>query len=138
MLHTYKDITNRLGPPKWWDEAGVPRYCNFSPQLTNNIYATEVAYLEIACQRWAWRFTVVLSWGAMSEVHDIPRLSQQIVSGIVDYGDPPNTECCLSGPTMNSIPLIVVEFWRRNTDNRLEFERISDYEIDVSPDWAKD
>ena len=50
MLHHYRDITDKLGRPEWWDEVGAPRYCKFSPTETNNIYCDEVALLEIACQ----------------------------------------------------------------------------------------
>lgn len=30
------------------------------------------------------------------------------------YGDPPNIGCCPSGPTMNSIPVKIVEYWSKN------------------------
>ena len=31
MHHHYADIRDRLGTPLWWDEYGVPRYCEFGP-----------------------------------------------------------------------------------------------------------
>ena len=31
MLNAYADIRSRIAEePKWWDEEGVPRYCEFS------------------------------------------------------------------------------------------------------------
>ncbi len=38
-------------------------------------------------------------------------LSDLIQDGSLHYGDPPNIDCCGAGPTMNSIPIRVVEYW---------------------------
>lgn len=42
-----------------------------------------------------------------------PSLATQVRSGAIHYGDPPNTECCAAGPTMNCWDLRVIEFWAR-------------------------
>lgn len=143
MHHHYLDITSKLGSPLWWDEEAVPRYCDFSPKESHNIYASEVILLEISCQNCGQRFKVAMSWdehkgfyGPDGAIHWTPRLSKRIAEGEgVHYGDPPNNGCCMAGPTMNSIPLKVLEFWQRN---RHEWERVPGLEVDVIPDWAKE
>lgn len=50
MNHHFKDITDRLGAPLWFDALGYPRYCIFGPRETSNIYANVVFLVEIACQ----------------------------------------------------------------------------------------
>jgi DNA-directed RNA polymerase subunit N (RpoN/RPB10) len=51
MLSNYEDILSRIAePPRWFDEQGVPRYCDFAPHHIANIYADECALLAIACQ----------------------------------------------------------------------------------------
>jgi hypothetical protein len=33
MLQHYEDILSRIAePPRWFDEQGVPRYCEFAPE----------------------------------------------------------------------------------------------------------
>jgi len=44
MLQHYEDILSRIAePPRWFDEQGVPRYCEFAPHCIANIYADECA-----------------------------------------------------------------------------------------------
>lgn len=31
----------------------------------------------------------------------------------IHYGDPPNIQCCDSGPTMNSVPIEIIEYWEQ-------------------------
>jgi len=109
VLQDYKDITNRLGEPMWWDEAGVPRYFPFHPSYVNNIYATQVALLEIACQSCGTRFHVAMSTGPL----DAYPLEEPVRRGFIHYGDPPNYGCCVSGPSMNCEDLRVLQFWTR-------------------------
>jgi hypothetical protein len=40
MLQHYEDILSRIAePPRWFDEQGVPRYCEFAPHRIANIHA---------------------------------------------------------------------------------------------------
>jgi len=39
-------------------------------------------------------------------------LAERIRVGALEYGDPPNVDCCPAGPTMNSVPKRVLEYWR--------------------------
>ena len=51
MLQHYEDIFSRIAePPRWFDEQGVPRYCEFAPDRIANIHAQECALLAIECQ----------------------------------------------------------------------------------------
>lgn len=125
MNHSYGDITVRLGLPAWWDEHGVPRYCDFEPQAVSNIYARQAVLLEIACQSCGARFRVCLTIGPLDErVNDV---------GELHYGDPPNTSCCPAGPTMSSVPLRVLEFWQRNAG---DWTRRADLEKSIDCEWA--
>lgn len=153
MNHHYNDIRSRIAePPSWFDENAVPRYCPFSPDETANIYAKEVVLLRVACQNCERDFDVCMSWSDMDHVRGVERLSRDIKERKIRYGDPPNVECCASGPTMNSVPIRVLEFWRHpdlprqsnpNTPYRMpadapRWERVPALEIEVTPGWAAD
>lgn len=125
MKQEYDDITSRLGDPLWWDENGVPRYEPFSPRHNANIYADECALVEIACQACGHCFMVGLSSGPLGSP-----LHRRILDHAVHYGDPPNYGCCGSGPTMNSEPVKVVEYWRR--EHVGEWQRDGKFEVDLS------
>lgn len=125
MNHAYPDIVHRLGAPAWWDEHGVPRYCEFAPHATSNIYARQAVLMEIACQNCGTRFRACLTIGPLDElVTDVDTLH---------YGDPPNTNCCPAGPTMNSVPLRVLEFWQRDAG---DWARRADLEQPIDCEWA--
>ena len=115
MHHHYKDITDKLGRPMWWDEAGCPRYCAFGPYETNGIYASQVALLEIACQNCGERFMVAMAFTKWrpEDFEDGASLRERIIAGHIHYGDPPNFNCCPAGPTMNCEDLRVVEYWEQ-------------------------
>lgn len=131
MKHHYRDITDKLGEPLWWDEAGVPRYCEFGPRETNDIYVDQVVLLEIACQQCGRRFKVAMSWGSdMGYFRKIPSLFEQIESKEIHYGDPPNYGCCPAGATMNSEPIRVLEAWQRGEG--FEWERMAEYEVEIA------
>lgn len=131
MNHHYNDIINKLGPPLFWDECAVPRYCDFGPNETANIYAREVALLEIACQDCGQLFKVVVSWSETDWPSE--RLSNLVENNEIHYGDPPNDGCCLAGPTMNSVPKRVIEFWQKR---KFEWVRVSELEREIKVDWA--
>ena len=113
MNHHYGDI-RRLSstPPIWFDENAVPRFCEFSPDEGADIYAKEIVLLRVDCQDCGHQFRVAMSWNETSQIlRGFAPLSKNIKS--LHYGDPPNIECCPSGPTMNSEPRRTIEFWRR-------------------------
>lgn len=120
MHHHYSDIRSRIAEaPTWFDEHAVPRYCAFAPDEVANIYARQVALVDIACQGCGARFLVAFSWSDMEFVRGVPRtrvpLTPDDARGL-HYGDPPNVGCCPTGPTMNCDDLRVVEFWRKGGD----------------------
>lgn len=131
MHHHYNDITSRiLAPPMWYDENAVPRYCDFAPDEVADIYATEVALVEIACQDCGQRFNVAFSWDRVEWVKGVPRLHEAMTLADVKrlhYGDPPNAGCCPAGPTMNCDDLRVLEFWRK--DEAFTWTRIPELEV---------
>ena len=140
MHHDYEDIRTRIPePPKWFDESAVPRYVDFAPGQLSNIYAREGALVEVACQACAQRFKVAFSRCTMDDVkakmfgHPKTTLATVIKDKTIHYGDPPNIRCCPAGPTMNSEPLRVLEYWRKD---KFDWQRDPALEIDVSDDEA--
>jgi len=109
MKQHYADIIDKLGPPLWWDDNGTPRYKEFHPNLIPNIYAREVVYFEIQCQACRACFKVTECGSVLSD----KQLLEAVKDHRIHYGDPPNTGCCVAGPTMNSEPLRVLQFWQR-------------------------
>ncbi len=133
MLHDYGDIRDRISEPaKWWDESGVPRYSDFAPRETANIYADECALVQIACQNCGTRFDVAFSRSKSFAVleGDKATLADRIRDGSLHYGDPPNTACCLAGPTMNCDDLRVIEYWHQE---KFESKRDETLEIALEP-----
>lgn len=130
MHHHYEDIRNRIKEaPVWFDEHGVPRYDPFLPTGAADIYADEVALVEIACQNCGTRFMVVFSENAFDRFTEkTVALADAVRSRWLHYGDPPNTGCCAVGPTMNCEDLRVVEYWRRSK-GVFNFERVPELEI---------
>lgn len=120
MLHHYNDIRSRIPEtPKWWDEQGVPRYCDFAPNECADIYAHEVALVDIACQACGRRFDVAFSFDDIIWRNGKPEKRERFTPETITnlhYGDPPNAGCCPAGPTMNCDDLRVKEFWRKGGD----------------------
>lgn len=119
MRHDYSDITGLTDTtPKWYDENGVPRYCDFHPDHMANIYASEAVLAAIKCQGCQAEFRVAFSelnqnhklWDERKKMR-IAFLSDLILDRTLHYGDPPNTRCCHAGPSMNSTPISVIEYW---------------------------
>jgi hypothetical protein len=133
MNNPYQDIRNKLGYPIWWDEHAVPRYCAFTPEEFADIYAREGCLLEIACQNCGRRFKVAMS----SSVFDQLDLSLRVKYNTIHYGDPPNVGCCAAGPTMNSVPLRVLRFYRREP-KRDRWQRVPELEKDVACEWVQE
>ncbi len=147
MKHHYSDITGRIAqPPMWYDEHGVPRYDAFEPRQTASIYAHEAALVEIACQSCETRFLVAFTASNVDEYRLVlahakgePYVHRTLADAIRDhsihYGDPPNAGCCPAGPTMNSVPLRVVEYWRRD-HNVFEWARDLSLEMAIICSWS--
>lgn len=137
MFQEYTDITERIAErPRWWDENGVPRYVEFEPHWAANIYAVEVVLLEIACSCCWEVFAVALSGqgGARREEKGLG-LADNIRSGEISYGDPPNYGNCRSGPATSCFNLRVLQYWRRREGWR-EWSRDASLEI-VLPDMKR-
>lgn len=122
MKSNYRDIRERIpDEPTWYDENGCPRYAPFHPDLSPNIYAREVALLEIACQECGRHFLV--------EVNASPYFDEPLGASLllwqervkrgdknatmpIHYGDPPrHNGDCAAGDVMNCYDLCIVEFW---------------------------
>jgi hypothetical protein len=138
MKTSYEDITSRIATdPLWFDEYGVPRYCDFSPLEIVNAYANTCALALISCQRCKKEFSVAFSEKAILQESE---LEKGILSRTLGYGDPPNIGCCGSGPTMSSVSERVLEFWERRRDGDrplLDWVRREDLELEnIRQDWA--
>ena len=108
MKAYYGDIISRIADkPLWFTETGVPRYEPFDERQLDNIYATEAALVEIACQGCDTRFHVGICRDKM-EIHEGKDIASQIRNKSYHYGDPPNMGCCPSGASMNSEPVKVL------------------------------
>ena len=116
------DIARMAGwKPVWFDENGTPRFNAHHPKHAPDIYAREVALLEIGCQECQREFLVQLSSGPRDRMHAFLRgrklvtLADKVRDGTLHYGDPPRhgdeVDRCAAGDTMNCIDLRVVEFW---------------------------
>ncbi|MFQ5796037.1 MAG: hypothetical protein ACE5JP_13445, partial [Candidatus Bipolaricaulia bacterium] len=117
-----------------------------------NIYATHVAFLEIACQGCGRSFKVTVHCRKGIEEHERKKmdladpevkLPSEGDVGWFHYGDPPRHTSsdpnsgkidCIGGDTMGSVPIKVLEFWIKED---LKWIRKPQYEVDVRPDWWK-
>ena len=140
MKAHYQDIlTLTKRAPLWFDENGVPRYCDFAPRESADIYAQQVVLMRIRCQSCARKFDVCLSWCSVDELlRKLPPLDKAIKDKSIHYGDPPNVNCCPAGPTMNSVPERVLQFWRSNIRGKRPWTRLRKLEVDVEPTWANE
>ena len=139
MKNSYKDITDvaaYLGStPYWYDENGVPRFAPFHPKMLPSIYAREAVLYRIHCQGCGKPFDV--AEGEDGWTSAATPLSRRIEEQTLHYGDPPNAGCCASGPTMNSEPKHVIEYWHRGTPH--EWKREHKYDnYPIEPDWCKE
>ncbi len=118
MQGAYTDILSRIDePPAWFDDNGVPRYGPFSPDMVTCIHANEIVLIRIECQGCQTSFDVAMTVPRASQplkdFPDAPMLRDYIAQRALHYGDPPNILCCDPGPSMNSIPRVVLEYWFR-------------------------
>lgn len=118
MNPDYTDIIAKAGTPLWYDEYGVPRYIEFHPTRCAMLGAEEAFLVEIQCQGCGEAFLVALTWKDESRYwmgKELPpgnRLTTTGGNGL-HYGDPPNSNCCPSGPTMSSDFHRIVQGWIR-------------------------
>jgi hypothetical protein len=125
MWNTYDDIRSKIAmEPTWYDEHSVPRYCDFAPERTANIYTDEAALVLIACQSCTQHFRVAMTYRPERP----SSIAEAIKLKVLEYGDPPNTGCCESGASMTSQAMMVLEYWKR--DN-FEWKRDSSFEVEV-------
>jgi hypothetical protein len=142
MTPEYSDIKSRIAEePTWYDDNGVPRYGAFHPRNAPNIYANEVALVEIGCQGCEKTWLVSFTHSSMDDVrakimgHEPMTLADAIKAGKLHYGDPPShVETDHAGSTMNCIDWRVVEYWHMPSALH-EWTRDPSLEIDL-PDWA--
>lgn len=151
-------------PPTFWEKGGVPRFAPFEPEVVSDIYADEVALVEIACQCCDTRFKVAFTssrssrtYAAMRalaqgedlhEAAEAHRIENMIRGKGLHYGDPPNICCCAAGPSMNSDTVQVLEFHKRNHPEFVEngvvtdlaryqkWRRIPDLERKLESAWS--
>jgi hypothetical protein len=127
----YQDILDLTSEePKWFDENAVPRFCKFSPDKVPNIYARQAALYLIKCQACGKHFKVAeSSYGEKDILMDsVSSIRESIIKGTLCFGDPPNINCCPSGPTMSSDTIRVLEYWTREK----VFEWVRDKTLEVS------
>lgn len=137
MNTDYSDIVKKAGAPLWWDEHGAPRYVDFHPTACG-VYVRAVALLRVECQSCGHEF-VVASVEHLRQ-RNIAKMPDRNVDdpweavGSFHYGDPPRgdpTHCegdC-TGDTMNTVPLEIVEFWRKSPS--FNWARCPEYEFRV-------
>lgn len=167
MNYYYADLIDKINEnPQWWDEHAVPRFCEFKPFAASNIYADTVVLVEIACQGCDEKFKVAfsetymskyMSWRRSKTADEIEKNEydegvayEYSLEGILKdrgslhYGDPPNINCCPAGPTMNSVPVRVVEWWEKEKPLNITaifsenhgFVRRPDLEIEFDGEWS--
>lgn len=144
MNRAYDDIRSRLGEPLWFDGHGVPRYDPFHPEMCG-VYDRYVAFVLIGCQACDQTFRVAVEWGAEDMIAAAAAKAGTIdpalptadpdrwrAVGSFHYGDPPIHGC--AGDTMNSVPLRILEFWHRPSDNSpngFDWRRLPEHEIEI-------
>ena len=111
----YRDLLN-LRPwsiDYWYDEQGVPRFVEFGPIWASNYpHCDECALLHIRCSVCHMEFRVCVSRDNMQEV----RIEELILSGGVEYGEPPNVFCCEKGVNLPAETIKVLEYWSYQED----------------------
>ena len=144
MHQNYPDIRERIAEePTWFDRNGTPRYGAFHPSNSPNIYANEIALVEIACQDCGRRFLVEIqseSWFDRFELGNAIRRwikeGQNANHTPVHYGDPPAHGCV--GDTMNCEDLRIVEFWHRHGRPGADWKREMKFELCLESTEAHD
>lgn len=142
MTPEYEDIKSRIAePPTWYDDHGVPRYGKFCVRNAPNIYANEVALVEIGCQGCELTWLVSFTRSSMDDIRakimgrEPQTIAESIRAGSLHYGDPPShVETDHAGSTMNCIDWRVIEYWHI-PPNTWDWVRDQSLEINL-PDWT--
>jgi hypothetical protein len=145
MHSYYEDIRSRIKEePTWYDCNGVPRYGEFKPHDSPNIYANEVLLVQISCQDCRAKFLVEFNWdytqGLFTGRHH-ESFTTVVNLWLKDaekakhypplhYGDPPAHGCV--GDTMNCYDLKIVQFWRKG--EKFDFVRVPELEVELVED----
>ncbi len=121
MKTSFEDIKNLTNKePVWYDKHGCPRFCEFSPKLVPNVYATCALLMKISCQRCGKIFKVSLNYGAgATPFESLKRYKDKRSKGRlfpVQYCDPPNHDCP-TGNVMSSNSKEILEFWMKENGN---------------------
>ena len=158
MPLSYYDIRQQIAkPPLWYDSNGVPRYCRFHPYRIPDYLPyepDEIVLFEIGCQgcRKVLRVEAHFSRWKDGNKRGLWSLRKSIRKKKLEYGDPPGHttpygeecgDCCMA-----SIPLKVLQFWRRRPwpKNgkidwdwyRNEWVRVPELEgLDIEGPWGK-
>lgn len=138
MTPEYNDIRSRIAEePSWFDDNGTPRYGKFTPRNAPNIYANEVALVEIGCQgcdkTWLVSFTRSSMDTLLANMKGTPgTLADSIRNGSLHYGDPPShVDTDHAGSTMNCFDWRVVEYWHKQ-----DYGWVRDASLEINlPDW---
>lgn len=134
MHRYYEDILSLTDkPPLWWDENAVPRYCPFEPTKIAGFYAHQAALVLIACQSCGTEFKVVISMDSIEALQTGSWLAESVPN--IWYGDPPNTRCCPSGPTMRSDTKKILEFWQHVDSS---WVRVHELELECEAEGSYD
>lgn len=124
MNRSYEDLMALTSvKPSFFQKDGVPRWGAFQPGTSTDVYAVEAVIMEISCQSCDGRFHVLMERRSHGEP---TTLAQRIADGSIHYGDPPNVGCCPGGPSMNSEPVRILEYWSRE---RMDWTRNSSLEV---------
>lgn len=127
MLRSYAEITDKMGPPLWWDGNGVPRYVPFAPRQCG-VYDAAVALVTIACQDCGAKFNVAFEYDRYEMHVDGMLTYKRPDAERLHWGDPPNHGCV--GDTMNCEDLRVLEWWEKPD---FDWVRVPEMEV-VLPD----
>ena len=116
MLCQYRDILNMAdecgrGDALWFDENGVPRFCDFHPTRLADIYARTAILCRVACQSCGKTFMMAQSKGQLERVNGAWMEAKPFPTDpdLIAFGDPPCWGC--SGATMSSDTVEIVQRW---------------------------
>jgi hypothetical protein len=122
----YHDILSRISDePLWWLD-GVPRFSPFKPDDVC-VHGIDTVLVHTECQGCRKRYDV-----AFRSVYMREKIAYMIS---LDLGDPPNA-CCRVGPTMSSIEVRILEYWRPLSYPNRGWERVPEWERQlVDANW---
>lgn len=92
MYPTYRDLREALETPKWWDCQGVPRYCDFSPDVAGEIYCEWVSLMTVVCQDCEAEFqcsNAISLTDAWLRDKDLKNVAEDMVPRVAHWGDAP-------------------------------------------------